>query len=830
MSACPSTAILAQLATDELSDLSRAVVIAHIDRCPSCQAAVERLARNLSGPETSGRPGASTPELASSPFGYVIVEELGRGEMGVVYHALEEGTGRSVALKRFPSAGSTSAESRILQEGVMLSCVSHPNIVQLFAVLQRDGWDYLVMELVRGGSLKAHIEKGPPPRGAALLVETVARAVDAIHRAGFLHYDVKPSNILLVDPPDPSWEQVVPKLADFGIARFRDDPEATMTELAGPRGTPRYMAPEQVSGSRRAIGPPADVHGLGATLYQLLAGQAPFSGLTIDETLDQVRTKDPVPPRAIRPGVPRDLETICLKCLRKDPSRRYPTAQALADDLRRWLDGRPIVARRVSSLEHAWRFCLRRPAVAGLLAVLALTLATGVVGLFVLLKQAEAERTRLAEARRHALAYEQFSASAADELGTFLRTTIRLRRDATPEQMVASLLKLRSSTSDLRNRGIVPSSTLGILEEEIGSALMSFDRRDESGELMDHAIADLKRSVAVNPDRKEVRLYLGEALVTSGLLADEAGRFEAALNCFEQAGAVFMDLDPSPLISSLLTNLYKALQPLADRHDQSGRTGLEKRARRLSHRILQHLLGPDLARSRDIYILDIYNLNTLFSNNDFHKVSSDDDLEIRRSHERFVCDWLALSVRPLSPFRPSMSAADFDRDPARAAGALVVALRMRCSKLGLADSMVSATIGIVCEDAVRIAAAQRKLHKLDDAHATVARLMTIARRLVQEYPDGSHSYQILSEAYNQVKKNAFQNNDDKLVDESLVQAIEAAQRAVALEPTRNETRRQLEKLTEQLASIRADRSARGLPRFAEDEGQTLRPADVKARR
>ena len=190
------------------------------------------------------------------------------------------------------------------------------------------------------------------------------------------------------------------------------------------------MAPEQVAALPGTIGPAADIHALGALLYHLLTGRPPFQGASSTETLDQVRNQDPVPPRRLNGRIPRDLETICLTCLEKAPNRRYPTAEALAGDLRLWLEGRPIEARRVSWMGHAWRLCRRHPAVATLLVTLAMTLTTGVVGLFVLLNQAAAERARLAEARRRAEAYEQFSASAADQLGLFLRTTIRYQREA----------------------------------------------------------------------------------------------------------------------------------------------------------------------------------------------------------------------------------------------------------------------------------------------------------------------------------------------------------------------------------------------------------------
>ena len=314
-----------------------------------------------------------------------------------------------------------------------------------------------------------------PPRDAARLTETIARAVGYFHTRGVCHLDLKPSNILLDGEPGAPWEIVSPKISDFGIARLEGEPGTTETGANGPKGTPSYMAPEQVAALPGTIGPAADHPCPGRALVPLADRPSAISRSVERGDARPGPQPGPRPPRRLNGRIPRDLETICLKCLEKAPNRRYRSAEALAGDLRLWLEGRPIKARRVSPVGHAWRLCRRHPAVAGLLVTLAMTLVTGVVGLFVLLNQAEAERARLAEARRNAEAYEQFSASAADQLGVFLRTTIRYRAERHARPNDGALLKLRSSTNDLKNRGIVPSSTFGILEEEIGWALMSFE-------------------------------------------------------------------------------------------------------------------------------------------------------------------------------------------------------------------------------------------------------------------------------------------------------------------------------------------------------------------
>ena len=258
---------------------------------------------------------------------------------------------------------------------------------------------------------------------------------DTSTRGGVTHLDLKPSNILLDGEPGAPWAEISPKISDFGIARLDGEPGTTATGANGPKGTPSYMAPEQVAAIPGTIGPAADIHALGALLYHLLTGRPPYQGASSAYTLEQVRNQDPVSPRRLNGRVPRELETVCLKCLEKPASRRYKSAIALADDLRFWLDRRPIKARRVSPIGHAWRWCRRHPAVAGLLLRVTMTVASGVLGLFVLLsqlesslvkaeasrKEVEAERTRVVESRRRAESYEQFSASTAEHLAELVR-------------------------------------------------------------------------------------------------------------------------------------------------------------------------------------------------------------------------------------------------------------------------------------------------------------------------------------------------------------------------------------------------------------------------
>src|SRR5262249_9558439 len=224
------------------------------------------------------------------------------------------------------------------------------------------------LESVAGGGRAAGVRGTPrPAREAARLAEALARAVHAAHEKGVVHRDLKPANVLLT-------ADGTPKVVDFGLAK-RLDGTTLHTQTGAVLGTPDFMAPEQVEG--RAVGPAADIHALGALLYQMLTGRPPFVGATSLDTLRRVRLEEPVPPSRLLPKVPRDLETICLKCLQKVPGKRYASAADLADDLRRYREGRPIRARPVGPVGRGWRWCRRNPAVAGLLTAVALALLVG---------------------------------------------------------------------------------------------------------------------------------------------------------------------------------------------------------------------------------------------------------------------------------------------------------------------------------------------------------------------------------------------------------------------------------------------------------------------
>jgi WD40 repeat protein len=305
--------------------------------------------------------------------GYEILGTLGQGGMAVVYRARQVSLNRPVALKMILAGAYAGARerARFRREAEAAARLRHPNLVQVYEVGEHDGRPFLTLEFVEGGSLAASLQLMPQPvRPSAELLEAVARAMHHAHQCGIVHRDLKPANVLLAPKANAQSLEISdfdPKVTDFGLAKDLDDPSG-QTGSGTILGTPSYMAPEQAVAGNQPVGPAADVYALGAVLYEMLTGRPPFKAATVLDTLEQVRSQEPVPPRRLQPKVPRDLETITLKCLEKDPRRRYPGAAELAEDLRAFLDGRPIQARPVGVVEQAVKWARRRPAVAALAA------------------------------------------------------------------------------------------------------------------------------------------------------------------------------------------------------------------------------------------------------------------------------------------------------------------------------------------------------------------------------------------------------------------------------------------------------------------------------
>jgi serine/threonine protein kinase len=496
MSPCPSSDQLQRLLAEELDDAQRDPLESHIEGCAACQGALEELSRALvhEGEHTQGgdrsgsrhEPGSAflrwlkrevpdtaagdeehhTKEMASTLTGaparelagtwpevpgYEILDVLGKGGMGIVYRARQVSLDRIVALKmiRAEEHDDPERKARFRGEAAAVARLRHPNIVQVYEVGEQAGRPYFSLEFIGGGSLAEKLAGTPlPPRRAAEMIATLARAMHVAHQRGIVHRDLKPSNILLEQreitssgnqPAEETprelvvhrgsssgdgWSHAVLKITDFGLAKQLDVNDLP-TRSGVVMGTPSYMAPEQAGGRSKIVGPAIDIYALGAILYELLTGRPPFKAETAVETVLQVLSDEPLPPRRLQPKVPRDLEIICLKCLQKEPRKRYASAEALAEDLGRFLQKKPIHARPVSLWEHGWKWARRQPgwAALGVVSCLAaMSLVLGGLWYAAQLRAAVEESTRNArsaeERRQEALANARKARDAVDHMLT----------------------------------------------------------------------------------------------------------------------------------------------------------------------------------------------------------------------------------------------------------------------------------------------------------------------------------------------------------------------------------------------------------------------------
>jgi serine/threonine protein kinase/tetratricopeptide (TPR) repeat protein len=531
----PTPERLVAFSRGALSDPECSILEDHVTDCETCRLALETLPDDpLVGLMRVAVASAGIPSVRRRlHLGYEIFEEIGRGGMAVVYKARQGGLNRFVALKMIHAATPPETLSRFRREAETVARLDHPNIVKIHEVGDLAGQPYLALEYVEGGSLAAKLTGPLAPRVGAALIQTLALAVEHAHERGIIHRDLKPSNVLLsfngaagagaVPALTPgAW---VPKISDFGLAKDLTN-ELAHTQTGVIVGTPSYMAPEQATGRMHKVGPAADVYALGAMLYEVLTGRPPFHGTTLLDALEQTRSREPVPPSRLQSAVPRDLETICLKCLQKDPHKRYGTSAALAEDLRRFLSGEAIRARPVPRWERAFKWARRRPAAAGLLAMGGVTLVALVVGLWL-------HTTRLSAAVRRAEAGE----ARADLNYQQAREAINQMLGRLDKFHATGVPRVEALRLGLRKDALAFYQGIARAEEGAGPArrfdlaradlLMSgLEEPSASYTVLQQARRLLEELVAEEPENSDYRSELGRCFTGLGQAAATSGRAE----------------------------------------------------------------------------------------------------------------------------------------------------------------------------------------------------------------------------------------------------------------------------------------------------------------
>jgi hypothetical protein len=841
MSTCPSLEDLLRIDSEAVADSTFTRLEQHLEACPRCRDALQRqLDSDPDREETLLGPGPDAPPPGPPPVpGYRVDRELGRGGMGVVYLASRESDGRPVALKYL--GGGPGDRARWRREARSMAAVDHPGVVRLLEFVEAGPWTCLVLEYVPGGRLEDRLDGSPSPRHAAELVEAVARAIHQVHLAGLLHLDLKPSNILLEGGPEVALPMARPRVADFGLALPWGDADASWTLAAGPRGTPSYMAPEQLSPTRATIGPAADVYALGALLYRMLAGRPPFLAGSKVETYIQLRDHDPVPPRRLNPRVPAALETICLACLRKDPTRRYATAEDLADDLRRVLDGLPIRMRATPAPVRVARWGRRNPALATSLAAVLLLSAFAFALLLERAREARldadraearrladtrgarldadrAEARRLADARNGELATQAAVLGFQDFSQNLLFSPDLIAANAA---LTESMIGLESRFETCRLDGMINDANLrlqGILQREIARRLHSTGDPIAAISEWSRARNTFESLLRVHPDDLAIRSQLAVTLNDIAVMRtlNFADDVDEAIDLFRESRhhaallheATAQLLDPDSQITMRI-----------DLADHLRRLGQPERAREL---VAENCWFID--RLPDDRPVNAYLTAALASTASWLGDQDESDRlaaeAVRQVAEGRVDDlrgtfalrsWFLRPAGPLGPIIDDLRERPRSKDADDWAGAIEDAIRDDLGRIGIGGPTPPALRSAIARWHVdllfRMGVDLRRLGRLADSRQVAGVQMVLGNWFVHRDPDDAEAHSLLRQANQQVAKIHIEHSkrDDDRVVEHISQVVRflrhaegPARRAAELEPTSTTHLRDLQRIEQDI--------------------------------
>ena len=496
----------------------------------------------IDGAHTAPLTKGNTPNLESrQEFGdYLLLEMLGRGGMGVVFRAQEKKTGRHVALKMIRSniVNRVDEETqrvvieRFQTEAKAVANLEHPNIVTLYEVGQQDDTPYISMQLVQGEDLASTIRQSVlESKTAARYMKTVAEAIHAVHEQGMIHRDLKPHNILLNEMADQ------PLVTDFGLAKLTDDANG-VTETGELLGTPGYMSPEQARGE--TVGPASDVYSLGATLYCLIGGRAPFQAADTMKTIEQIVKNPPIEPREVNPDVDLDLNTICLKCLEKDPARRYESAQDLAEDLDRYLKCEPIKARPIGAVEKSIRWCKRNPLPTTIVVALLLIACVSLIGYFVaghFSRKNQSNYTLAYESNKEELFLitENSSLKLPGMRGTRESLLLPLR------DFFEEFIELNGDFRQVRSEFAFAHFALGKIAFELGDSDEALEQLGQAIQMQQDLVKQKPKDAALQLDLSNSLNLRGECLLKLDFRENSQQDFDAAHKIREQLAKDFPD-------------------------------------------------------------------------------------------------------------------------------------------------------------------------------------------------------------------------------------------------------------------------------------------------
>jgi serine/threonine-protein kinase len=553
-------------------------------------------------------PPSTPPGKPPRRFGdYELLEEVGRGGMGVVWKAKQLSLGRVVALKMILAGQLASADAidRFHNEARAAARLQHPNIVAIHEIGSDAGLHFFTMDLVEGQTLARMIRDNPlPPDRAARYMEIVARAIHHAHNNGVLHRDLKPSNVL-IDHNDQ------PRVTDFGLAR-QVESDRQLTGTGQVLGTPSYMAPEQATGQRGNVGRASDVYSLGAVLYELLTGRPPFRAATAFDTLVLVVSAEPVGPRQLNPGIPRDLETVCLKCLQKDGRRRYASAADLADDLARFLRREPVRARPVGQLTRAWRWCRRNPVVASLVLLLVGVVA-GLAWATIQSVAANRETTKQRDRARDRLVLAR---DAAHQMLTEVSESPEMRAKGVEllrKQLLVKAVEFSEKLAKEEDADLVARTELGFNLGRLGSVCEELAQLGEAEKAYLRAAAIADEVLEAEPDHRMGLQVLAGAHFNLGRLYRLSGRHSQAERSLERALAlnrrlatVYRDERAVRGSSRNQVPIYRALAMV---HSDKERIDQTERAHRRALQIGLRLAGAAGADLQDqVQLAETYHL------------------------------------------------------------------------------------------------------------------------------------------------------------------------------------------------------------------------------